>query len=77
MTFSTTSVVKIGQYVFQKWDVILLLLSMTVVLGFELMGVFEHHYATITALTRTYIPTWLRVMMFSWLWWHMIIEKSS
>lgn len=68
---------KIGRYLYEKWDVILLLVSMVVVLGFELMGVFEHHYATITALGRTYVPAWARAMILGWLVFHFLIQEGN
>jgi len=71
-----TSTLKIGKYLWERWDVICILVSMTVVLGFELAGVFEHRYATITGLTKTYIPAWARAMILGWLVFHFLIQQE-
>jgi hypothetical protein len=59
---------------FVRWDVVLLLGSMAVVLAFEMLGVFGGgRYATITAIVRDYVPRWARAMMCGWLCWHFVV----
>jgi membrane associated rhomboid family serine protease len=57
---------------FHHWDVVALLAAMAVVFGFEMLGIFNPNYCTITALVRAYFPRWLRAMLLGWLCWHFL-----
>lgn len=59
---------------FYRWDVIAMLVSLAVVLGFELLGVFTTRYVTITFFVRTYFPKWFLSMVWGWLGWHFIFR---
>ena len=51
--------------------------ALSVVFGFEMLGVFGDRYVTITALARTYIPLWLRSMILGWMVYHFTIAKAA
>lgn len=57
---------------FVRWDVIAILISIGVVLGFELLGVFTTRYVTITFLLRSYVPRWALAMVWGWLAYHFL-----
>lgn len=59
---------------FAHWDYIALCISMAVVFGFEMLGVFGKDYITITYLCRTYLPLWARGMIIGWLAVHFLIQ---
>jgi len=53
-----------------RWDVLAMLAALSVVFGFEMLGVFTERYVTITALVRAYVPKWARAMILGWLCYH-------
>lgn len=59
-----------------RWDVIAMALSLAVVFGFEMLGVFTTRYVTITAIARTYVPTWARAMVCGWLFYHFVVVQK-
>jgi hypothetical protein len=59
-------------HLFHRWDIWAMLISLGVVLGFELLGVFTTRYVTITWLTTNYVPDWALAMIWGWLGWHFI-----
>lgn len=65
---------KISLSTFHHWDIVAMLLSLGVVLGFEMLGIFTDRYVTITWLTRTYIPRWILAAVWGWLGWHFLIR---
>lgn len=59
---------------YARWDLVAMGLALTVVFGFEMLGVFTDRYVTITAIVRHAIPTWARAMILGWLCWHFLIK---
>lgn len=57
---------------FYRWDFIAMLVALSVVLGFEMLGVFTTRYVTITWLTTHYIPRWALSMVWGWMGWHFL-----
>lgn len=57
-----------------RWDYIALCVSMAVLFGLEMLGVFGSHYVTITYVVRTYMPAWARAMVWGWLGYHFLIQ---
>lgn len=69
--------VRLGAQLIARWDMALMCLALTVVLAFELLGVFGDRYVTITSLCRSYLPLWLRSMLLGWLVYHLLIAKGN
>jgi hypothetical protein len=58
----------------KRWDLVLMVALLTAVTVFELLGVFNPKFITITALIKSTIPMQIRVMIYSWLGWHFILS---
>ena len=39
---------------------------------FEMLGVFNAHFVTLTQIIKTFIPIAIRVMLCAWLTWHFV-----
>ena len=59
---------------FVRWDVVVTIVAMAVVFGFEMLGVFTDRYVTITAVVRAVCPRWLRAMICGWLYYHFVVQ---
>jgi hypothetical protein len=57
-----------------KLDVIFGLALMAALTVWELFGVFEPKWLTITAFIKSWMPMWARVPLWSWLGWHFILS---
>ncbi len=53
-----------------RWDVVVVLVLMGVIFGFEMLGVFDSEYITLTRILKSYVPIPLRIMVLAWLCWH-------
>jgi hypothetical protein len=63
---------------FKHWDVVAISISMAVLIGFELLGVFtDKGYATITAMIKDFVPEWAQAMIWGWLFFHFFIQKPK
>lgn len=62
---------------FAKWNLIFWAVAFSVVLVMELLGVFDSHFATITALTRKFVPLWARAMICGWVCYHFVVAPAN
>jgi hypothetical protein len=60
------------QYI--NWDVLLMLVLFGVIGTLEMVGVFNRHFITITAIIRASIPRPFRWMILGWLTYHFGVE---
>ena len=60
-----------------RWDELAMYISLGIVFGLEMAGVFGKNYITITALVRAYIPIWLRAMFAGWIVYHFLIDPVN
>ena len=58
---------------FTRWDLIVMCIVMALVFTFEMLGVFNARFVTITAICRSFVPRPLRAFICLWLFWHMVI----
>ncbi len=59
---------------FKHWDLVVMFVLMAAITGFEMLGVFDTHYVTLTAIIKDFIPIPCRVMVLAWLCWHFFIS---
>lgn len=58
----------------KHWDLIVMFVLFGVIFTFELMGVFNSRFITITAIIKDFVPIPCRVMILAWLVWHFLIS---
>lgn len=57
-----------------RWDVILGIVLMGALAGWEFLGVFDSRFLTITAWIKSWMPMAIRIMIWAWLGWHFILS---
>lgn len=57
-----------------RWDVIVLIALMLSLLTFEMVGVVNGKYLTITDFLKGFVPMPVRWMIWIWLGWHFIFS---
>lgn len=57
--------------IFRRGDVIAMCVAMGILFTLEMLGVFNSHYITITAIIRS-APKWALAMVWGWLGYHFI-----
>ena len=62
----------LGQYA--RWQVCATFITLGILFGLEMAGVFVRHYITLTELVQMYIPLWLRAAIIAALAWHFLVQ---
>lgn len=57
---------------YARWDVIVGLLLMGLLTAWEIAGVADSRFMTITEWIKSWMPMALRIMVWAWLGWHFI-----
>lgn len=58
---------------FTRWDLLAMCIVMGMLFTLEMLGIFNSHFATITAICRSFVPRIARALICIWLFWHMVI----
>jgi hypothetical protein len=59
---------------FPQWNLTVMYVLFAVIFGFEMLGVFNSHFVTITAIIRDFIPRWARWMILGWMTYHFGVQ---
>jgi ribose/xylose/arabinose/galactoside ABC-type transport system permease subunit len=58
----------------RPWDLAVMLALLATIFAFEMLGVFNAHYVTLTQIIKTFIPMPVRIMIAAWLLWHFVLS---
>ena len=56
----------------KPWDLAVMFVLLDSIFTFEMLGVFNAHFVTLTQIIKTFIPIAIRVMLCAWLTWHFV-----
>jgi hypothetical protein len=65
---------RVNLHSYVRWDVVLGLVLMCALTGWEFYGVANPRMLTITAFLKSWMPMAVRIMIWAWLGWHFILS---
>lgn len=58
----------------KAWDLAVMFVLLGTIFTFEMLGVFNAHFVTLTQIIKTFIPMPVRIMVTAWLGWHFVLS---
>ncbi len=58
----------------ERWDLILMFVLIGAMMAFEILGLLSPRMVTVTQVVKNLIPMPVRIMLLSWLVWHLCVS---
>ena len=58
----------------KPWDLAVMFVLLGSIFTFEMLGVFNTRFVTLTQIFKTFIPMPCRIMVCAWLVWHFVVS---